>query len=125
TGVSAMSAVGAWKRSFLQNKPAPFLLVALTGFPLSQTFYGLILMNTTVQNMVGLDSGLILGIGLFGGLAIGASAWLQGKAAAVACDAYGETGKGFAQYVLVLGIIESVGLLGMVFLMNITSALAG
>ncbi len=125
TGVSAMSAVGAWKRSFLQNKPAPFLLVALTGFPLSQTFYGLILMNTTVQNMAGLDSGLILGIGLFGGLAIGASAWLQGKAAAVACDAYGETGKGFAQYVLVLGIIESVGLLGMVFLMNITSALAG
>lgn len=124
TGVSAMSAVGAWKRSFQQNKPAPFLLVALTGFPLSQTFYGLILMNTIVNNMASLDGGLIMGIGVFGGLAIGASAYLQGKAAAVACDAYGETGEGFAQYVLVLGIIESVGLLGMVFLMNVIGAMA-
>ncbi len=125
TGASAQAAVGAWKRSYMQNKPAPFLLAALTGFPLSQTFYGLILMNTIVQNLTALNSGTILGVGIFGGLAIGTSAFLQGKAAASACDAFGETGKGFAQYVLVLGIVESVALLAMVFLMNMIGAIVG
>ncbi len=126
TGVAAQSAVGAWKRAYMQNRPASFLLVALTGFPLSQSFYGLILMNTIVSSLVkGLDSGTVLGIGVFGGLAIGTSAYLQGRAAASACDAFGETGKGFAQYVLVLGIVESVALLAMVFLMNIISAMVG
>ncbi len=123
TGVAAQSAVGAWKRAYMQNKPASFLLVAFTGFPLSQTFYGLILMNTIVANLAGLEGGAILGIGVFGGLAIGASAFLQGAAAAAACDAFGETGKGFANYVLVLGIIESVALLAMVFLMNTITAI--
>ncbi len=124
TGVAAQAAVGAWKRAYLQNRPASFLLVAFTGFPLSQTFYGLILMNTIVGAIGGLDSGAVLGIGVFGGLAIGASAYLQGKAAAAACDAFGETGKGFANYVLVLGIVESVALLAMVFLMNTITAIA-
>jgi V/A-type H+/Na+-transporting ATPase subunit K len=125
TGVAAQSAVGAWKRAYMQNKPASFLLVAFTGFPLSQTFYGLILMNTIVASMNNLASGAILGIGVFGGMAIGASAYLQGVAAASACDAFGETGKGFANYVLVLGIIESVALLAMVFLMNTIGAITG
>ena len=124
TGVAAQSAVGAWKRAYLQNRPTSFLLVAFTGFPLSQTFYGLILMNTIVANLNALESGVILGIGIFGGLAIGASAYLQGVAAASACDAFGETGKGFANYVLVLGIIESTALLAMVFLLNIIGAIA-
>ncbi len=123
TGAAAQAAVGAWKRAYMQNKPASFLLVAFTGFPLSQTFYGLILMNTIVASVNDLESGAILGIGVFGGMAIGASAYLQGKAAASACDAFGETGKGFANYVLVLGIIESVALLAMVFLMNTISAI--
>lgn len=125
TGVAAQSAVGAWKRAYMQNKPASFLLVAFTGFPLSQTFYGLILMNTIVASLNTLESGAVLGIGVFGGMAIGASAYLQGVAAASACDAFGETGKGFANYVLVLGIIESVALLAMVFLMNTIGAIAG
>ena len=124
TGVAAQAAVGSWKRAYMQNKPASFLLVAFTGFPLSQTFYGLILMNTIVASLNNLESGAVFGIGVFGGMAIGASAYLQGKAAASACDAFGETGKGFANYVLVLGIVESVALLAMVFLMNTISAIA-
>lgn len=123
TGVAAQAAVGAWKRAYLQNRPASFLLVAFTGFPLSQMFYGLILMNTIVASIAVSESGAILGIGLFGGPAIGASAYAQGKAAAAACDAFGETGKGFANYVLVLGIVESVALLAMVFLMNIITVI--
>ena len=123
TGASAQAAVGAWKRAYMQNKPIPFLLAALTGFPLSQSFYGLILMNTIVQNLAVLNSGTIMGVGIFGGLAIGASALAQGRAAASACNAYAETGKGFAQYVLVLGIVESTALLAMVFLMTMIGAI--
>lgn len=123
-GAAGQAVVGAWKRSFMQNKPASFMLLAFTGFPLSQTFYGLILMNTIVASMQSLDSGAILGIGVFGGLAIGMSAWMQGVAGASAVDAYGETGKGFTNYVLVLGVIESVALLAMVFLMTIINTLA-
>ena len=122
-GVAAQAAVGAWKRAYMQNKQASFLLVAFTGFPLSQTFYGLILMNTIIANMSRLDSASMLGIGVLGGTVIGASAYLQGVAAASACDAFGETGKGFANYVMVLGIIESVALLAMVFLMNAIGAI--
>ncbi len=124
TGASAQSAIGAWKRLYLQNKPVPFLLVALTGFPLSQSFYGLILMNSIVANMAAVSTAIIMGVGIFGGLAMGASAYAQGKAAAGACNAFAETGKGFAQYVLVLGIVESVALLAMVFLMTMIGTVA-
>ncbi len=122
-GAAAQSAIGAWKRGFIQNKQVPFLLVAFCGFPLSQTFYGLILMNTLVSNLGSLPSGYILGIGVFGGLAIGASAHAQGVAAGSACDAFGKTSKGFANYTLVLGIIESVALLVLVFMLTVISAI--
>ncbi|MFW6313782.1 MAG: V-type ATP synthase subunit K, partial [Spirochaetota bacterium] len=35
TGSAGMAAVGAWKKCFVQNRPAPFILVAFVGFPLS------------------------------------------------------------------------------------------
>ncbi len=124
-GAAGQAVIGAWKRAFMQNKPASFILLAFTGFPLSQTFYGLILMNSIVASAHLLDSGTILGIGVFGGLAMGASAYAQGKAGAGAVDAYGETGKGFTNYVLVLGVIESVALLAMVFLMTIINTIVG
>ena len=56
--------------------------------------------------------------GLLGGLAMGFSAWMQGKAGASAADAFAETGKGFGNYLIVLGIIETVALFVMVFLMT-------
>ncbi|MFH0732997.1 MAG: V-type ATP synthase subunit K, partial [Candidatus Omnitrophota bacterium] len=49
------------------------------------------------------------------GAAIGLSAYWQGKCAASACDALGETGKGFANYMVVLGMTETVALFVMVF----------
>jgi V/A-type H+-transporting ATPase subunit K len=57
-------------------------------------------------------------MGLLGGLAIGASAWGQGRVGAVAADAMGETGKGFGIFIMVVGIIETVALLGLVFFMQ-------
>ena len=46
TGAAASSAIGAWKKCFVQNKPAPFQLMIFAGCPLSQTIYGMILMFT-------------------------------------------------------------------------------
>lgn len=124
-GAAGQAVVGAWKKAFMQNKPANFMLLAFTGFPLSQTFYGLILMNSIVASLQSLDSGAVLGIGVFGGMAMGVSAWFQGVCGAAAADAYAETGKGFTNYVMVLGVIESVALLVMVFLMMTVGSLAG
>jgi V/A-type H+-transporting ATPase subunit K len=115
TGTAGMAAIGAWKKCYAQSKAAPFLLVAFVGAPLSQTIYGMILMNTIMGSNAA--SMARLGAGVFGGIAIGFSAWLQGKAGASASDALGETGKGFGQYISVVGVIESVALFVMIFLM--------
>lgn len=120
TGIAGMAAVGAWKRAFLQNKTAPFILTAFVGAPLTQTFYGFILRNKIQAAALPADINTYIFqmiIGLVAGLAIGFSAVMQGKAAARACDALAETGKGFANYMLVLGIIETVALFVMIFCM--------
>lgn len=92
------------------------MLVAFAGAPLTQTIYGFLLMQF-INNAAAAPAMLRLGAGLFGGLAIGASAAMQGKAAAGAADALGETGKGTANYFIVLGIVETVALFVMVFLL--------
>ncbi|MDA3950721.1 MAG: V-type ATP synthase subunit K [Spirochaeta sp.] len=120
SGTAGMAAVGAWKKAFIQNKPAPFLLVAFVGAPLTQTIYGLILMNALAEAAQNAEMAwLIIGAGVFGGMAMGMSAWFQGKAAAVASDALAETGKGFGNYLLVLGLVETVALFVMVFLLGV------
>ncbi len=119
TGAAGMAAVGAWKKCFAQDKPAPFMLAAFVGAPLTQTIYGLILMlqiNDAAQ--AGATAfPFLIGAGLLGGLAMGASAMMQGRAAAGASDAFAETGKGFVNYLIALGIIETVALFVMVFLL--------
>jgi V/A-type H+-transporting ATPase subunit K len=115
-GAAGMAAVGAWKKCFAQNKPAPFLLVAFVGAPLTQTIYGMILMNAIIASSV--EPVAKMAAGIFGGMAMGFSAWLQGKAGASASDALAETGKGFANYLMVLGLVETVALFVMVFLMQ-------
>ena len=116
TGAAGMAAIGSWKRCFLQSKAAPFMLVAFVGAPLSQTIYGMILMNKIAEAAT--SGQYFWSIGLFGGLAMGASAWMQGKAGAGAADALAETGKGFGNYMMVLGVIETVALFVMVFLLG-------
>lgn len=44
TGIAGAAAIGAWKKCYQQDKPAPFLLLAMAGAPLSQTIYGMIMM---------------------------------------------------------------------------------
>ncbi|MBN2345035.1 MAG: V-type ATP synthase subunit K [Candidatus Aminicenantes bacterium] len=118
-GAAGMAAIGAWKKCFALNKPAPFMLVAFVGAPLTQTIYGFILMNTLRGAAERIDPGLLLGVGVLGGIAMGFSAWLQGRAGASAADALAETGKGFGNYIMVLGLIETVALFVMVFMMGV------
>lgn len=112
-GVAGMAAVGAWKKCFLQNKPASFMMVAFVGAPLTQTIYGMIIMNKIAQLAV--VGTYAWSVGTLCGIAMGISAWMQGKAGACAADAMGETGKGFGNYIVVLGIIETVALFVMAF----------
>ena len=122
-GVAGMAAIGAWKKNFVQNKNASFLLVALTAAPLTQTIYGFIVMNNMLS--LTMKGQYMWGVGAFAGAAIGLSAYWQGKCAAVACDAMGETNKGFGNYLVVLGMTETVALLVMVFTIVFLRRMAG
>ena len=53
------------------------------------------------------------------------SAYFQGKIGAVAADAMAEAGKGFTNYLIALGIIETVALFVMVFFLGKIGVLAG
>ncbi|MCQ9207058.1 MAG: V-type ATP synthase subunit K [Omnitrophica bacterium] len=118
-GAAGMAAIGAWKKAFLKNKAAPFILIAFVGAPLSQTIYGFILKNQIkAANIPPEAYSYQMILGAVAGLAIGLSAWMQGKAGARAADALGETGKGFGNYIMVLGVIETVALFVMVFTMT-------
>jgi V/A-type H+-transporting ATPase subunit K len=124
TGSAGLAAIGAWKKAYAQNKSAPFILVTFIGAPLSQTIYGMILMQLMIgvcdqavqEGASFLNWPAMLAAGIFGGLAMGASSWFQGKAGAAACDALGETGKGFGNYLMTIGIVETVALFVLVFI---------
>lgn len=120
-GIASNAAVGAWKKCYMNGKSAPFTLVAFSGAPLTQTIYGYLLATFINNNMVvsGVvqDDKQLLGLftGVLGGLVIGMSAYFQGKAAAAGCDSLAETGKGTANYFIVVGIIETVALFTLIF----------
>ena len=115
-GFAAMASVGAWKKCYANGKPAPFMMVAFSGAPLTQTIYGFLLMNfIRSASEGGADPTLCMFVGILAGLAIGLSAFFQGKVAAASADALGETGKGTANYFIVIGIVETVALFTLVF----------
>ncbi|MDY4674905.1 MAG: V-type ATP synthase subunit K [Treponema sp.] len=114
-GCAGQAAIGAWKRCYMNNKPAPFILTVFAGAPLTQTIYGFLLMQNMIKSTK--DGLFLLALGIFSGLAMAASAVFQGKAGAAGSDALGETGKGFAQYIMVVGLCETVALFAMVFSM--------
>ena len=132
TGFAASAAVGAWKKCYAANKPAPCLLRSLVGAPSTQTLYGMIRVSlmlgkvalekdaegvvTGIKATVSTGSGLpVLVAGIFAGLAIGLSALFQGRAGAAACDAQAETNQGFTNCLAALGIVETVAIFAMVF----------
>jgi V/A-type H+-transporting ATPase subunit K len=124
-GAAGTAAVGAWKKCYAQDRPAPFQLAVFAGAPLSQTIYGMILMFVIAGKAAFTEQGTVLAtagswpvllvLGVLAGIAMGVSAWMQGRAAAGACDAFAETGQGFTNYLMALGIIETVAIFVMAF----------
>ena len=116
SGFAAQASVGAWKKCYAHGKPAPFIMVAFSGAPLTQTIYRFLL-NILIRSAEdgGSESLRAKCTGMVARLAIGLSALFQGKVAAASADALGETGKGTANYFIVIGIIETVALFTLVF----------
>ncbi len=56
-----------------------------------------------------------MAMGLAGGAGMAMSAVAQGKAGAASCDAFGETGKGFGNFITIVGLCETVALFVMAF----------
>ena len=128
TGFAAAGAIGAWKKCYAQNRPAPFLLLAYVGAPITQTLYGMILMFT----MIGVTGGAMqpgaglamLILGIFAGAGIGMSAVFQGRAGGCSADAHGETGQGLTNNLAALGVIETTAIFIMVFTLIAVGSLA-
>ncbi len=76
----------------------------------------MIVMNATLRALEVNPLSLVIPIAaLSAGTAMGLSSWLKGRVGAAASIALGETGRGFINYLMVLGVIETVSLFVMVF----------
>ena len=119
-GIAGTATVGAWKKCYMANKNAPMMLLAFTGNPLTQTFYGYIVMlQLKAASLANPANGsMYLGFGAAAGCSLLFSAIVQGKIAAHACEALVEKNKGFAQYMIIMGIAETVALFTMVLTMT-------
>lgn len=117
TGIAASGAMGLWKQSIKENKKLPPLAIAIVGMPMSQIIYGLIFMSAVKGANLPAEADLnLIIVSLFVGIAIAASAIMQGKAGAAACANLAVDSKqGIGMYIAALGIIETVALLAMVF----------
>jgi len=117
TGLAAMGAVGLWKQSIKEKKKLPSLALVMVGMPLSQVIYAMIFMNTMIAANLSPDSYPNQMIWSFVvGIAIAASAIMQGKVGAAACSNLAVDSKqGSGMYIAAMGIIETVALLAMVF----------
>ena len=126
-GAAAQAAAGAWAKEAKAGKPLNFSYIILTGMPLSQTIYGFILMLIGLSPLVTgenaittMHPGTLLGIGIAGGLAEFSSAWIQGLIGAAGCRSISEgQGKGLVFIIISMGIVETVGLFGFVFLLMV------
>jgi len=124
-GAVGQAAAGAWAKEAKEGKTLNFAYIILIGMPLSQTIYGFILVLVGFTPLVtgnnpvtATHAGTLLGIALAGGLAEFSSAWIQGLIGASACRALSEgDGKGLVFMIITMGIMETVGLFGFVFLL--------
>ena len=115
--IVGQAAIGAWKKCYLSNRPAPMMLVAFAANPVTQTFYAFILMGRLMEVAeANPEKALVyLGFALAATIALFITAIIQGKIGACAVEAIVETRKGFAQFYAVMGAVETIALFTMVF----------
>lgn len=123
-GLAGQAAAGAWAKEAKAGQNLRFTYIILLGMPISQTLYAMIVMNKL--NSVGADAslmaqhaGLFLGIGLATGIGEALSAWMQGMIGAAGVRALSEgEGKGLAFILVAMGVVETVGIFTMVFMLG-------
>ena len=118
--IAGTAVIGAWKKCYLSNRPAPMTLLAFAGAPMTQTFYGFILGLLFIKPAALAHpefGSLYLAIGVASGLAICLSAVAQGQCGAAGADATSEAGFGFANYMIVVGMCETIAIFSMVLSM--------
>jgi V/A-type H+-transporting ATPase subunit K len=117
TLISGQAAIGAWKKCILNNRPAPMMFMAFMANPVTQVFYSFILMGQVMEAVEANPSRMMIYVcySAVASVVFAVTAVVQGKAAAYSVDALAETRKGFAQYMAVMGAIESIPLFTMVF----------
>jgi len=125
-GMAGRAAAGAWAKEAKAGQTLRFTYIILLGLPLSQTLYGFIVMNklgdvmTTNPALAVTNVGMMLSVGLATGIAEMLSAWMQGLIGAAGIRAMSDgEGKGFAFIIIAMGIVETVGIFAMVFLLGL------
>lgn len=127
-GVAGQAAAGAWAKEARAGRNLSFTYIILVGMPISQTLYAMIVMNNmrgvlTNESLAVANAGLLLGIGVATGLGEMLSAWLQGVIGAAGIRALCEgEGKGLAFIIIAMGIVETVGIFTMVFMLGMVPA---
>lgn len=123
-GAAAQAAAGAWAKEARAGRQLRFAYVILLGMPISQTLYAMIVMNNmrsaygTFETSVA-DAGLLFGIGVATGIGEMLSAWIQGMIGAGGVRMLSDGGgKGFAYIIIAMGVVETVGIFTMVFLLG-------
>jgi V/A-type H+-transporting ATPase subunit K len=131
-GVAGQAAAGAWAKEARAGRNLSFTYIILVGMPISQTLYAMIVMNQLrgafddPNAVIAVsDAGLLMGVGIATGLAEMLSAWMQGLVGAAGVRALSDgEGKGLAFIIIAMGIVETVGIFAMVFLLGMIPAAA-
>jgi len=66
----------------------------------------------------------LLTVGILSGIALGITSYIQGVVAAATSDAFGESGKGFVNFLMTIGIIETVSIFVMAFAIVLLATVA-
>jgi len=122
-GAAGRAAAGAWAKEAKAGKGMNFKYIILTGMPLSQTIYGLLVSFLILMPKfsdaayLSRNAGALFCIGLAAGLGELFSAWMQGVIGAAGARAMCESeGKPFANTMIAMGIAETVGIFSFVFM---------
>ena len=123
-GIAGQAAAGAWAKEARAGRNLSFTYIILVGMPISQTLYAMIVMVNMREvfnnaEVAVADAGLLMGVGIATGLAEMLSAWMQGMVGAAGIRALSDgEGKGLAFIIIAMGIVETVGIFAMVFLLG-------
>ncbi len=116
-GVAGMAAIGAWAAEARAGLKFSFQYMFMVAAPISLTLYAMILMDKILDTADDpARSMLALGVGVGVGLCEAASAYFMGLIGAASIRFLQESkGKGFGLLIITIGVIETVGIFGMVF----------